>query len=341
MTELVYPDCLVIVGEDPNDPRVHESYIKCKECQAKLEHKHKPEIFRNNEWVKSFFNREGVGYHINQLYSSTVTPGEFAQSALRARTNPADEQELYNSKCGVTHSIAGFNVQDADLDACKTKFSYSIKDILPSGRLRTMGIDVGAFLHWVVREWEIPRTFHNPNDPGPECTPRVIAFGKCRHMHELDALLTNYAIHHAVIDANPSRREAYNFAVKHWGRVHTCYYVRGANGKQLQAKQTNDNEAMTDEPAVCVDRTSWLDATLSRYKRCGIGLPQEIDEEYRAHLKALKRIFEKGPDNELISRYEVADEVNDHYAHAENYAEIALPFALKLAKPVQRKKRIL
>jgi hypothetical protein len=204
-----------------------------------------------------------------------------------------------------------------------------------------MGVDVGSFLHWVVREWDIPKFFHNPNDPGPECTPRVIGFGKCRHFIELDSILVNYAVHHCVIDANPSRREAYAFATKHWGKVHTCYYVRGATGKQMQEKATNDNEAMTDEPAVCVDRTSWLDATLSRYKRCAIGLPYEIDDEYRAHLKALKRIFDKGPDNEAISRYEVADEVNDHYAHAENYAEIALPFALKLAKPVQRKRRLL
>lgn len=329
-TELVYPECLVIVGDDANDPKVNESYIRCKECGITLEHKDKPNFLAKNKWVPTFSGKEGRGFHINQLYSSTVTPGEFAKAAINARTNPADEQVLYNDKCGVTHSIAGFNVQEADIAECIRKYNYSTKDVTWSGKLRTMGIDVGSWNHWVVVEWDVPKRFVQPNDPGPECTPRIIAFGKCRHFIELDKIMKENNAVQAVIDARPEGRLSYEFAMRHWGHAHTCYYVRGAIGKQLSEKKTNDNEAITDEPAICVDRTSWLDATLSRFKRATIGLPREIDEEYKKHVMALKRVFEKDRNGELTSTYQTADDVADHYAHAQVYAEIALPFGLNM-----------
>ena len=38
-TELVWPDCVEIIGETVSDPRCQDSFIKCKECKHKLDHK--------------------------------------------------------------------------------------------------------------------------------------------------------------------------------------------------------------------------------------------------------------------------------------------------------------
>ena len=79
---------------------------------------------------------------------------------------------------------------------------------------------------------------------------------------------------------------------------------------------------------VSVDRTSWLDLSLGRFRTKRISLPRNTDLEYKTHIKSLVRISEKDDDGNVIGRYIKNGE--DHYAHARNYAEIALPLALAM-----------
>lgn len=343
MTELVYPQCLVIVGEDPDDPRVNESYLQCKECKVKLPHEDKPNFLANNEWVPQFTNKDGKGWHINQLYSSTIWPGKFAKFALQAKTSPAAEQELYNSKLGLPHSAAGSNIEDADIDRCVALGKgYHTRDIdvAVALRPRTIGIDVGKVNHYVIIEWDIPSKFNNPVDPGPECRGKIIALGSVPHFHELSELITKYQVRHGVIDANPERRKSYELCLKHFGRMHMCYYVRGVQGKQLNAKKDTNEQVVNDEPAVCVDRTSWLDATFARIKAGTIAMPTDISLEYKAHIKALTRRFKFNEDGETSAVYQIAENAEDHFAHAQNYAEIALPFVLGMGVTKKTKRKM-
>jgi hypothetical protein len=78
-------------------------------------------------------------------------------------------------------------------------------------------------------------------------------------------------------------------------------------------------------PTATVDRTSWLDATLGRYKTQRILLPRDVSREYREHIKSLVRTYEKDSTGNPVARY--VETGADHYAHAQNYAEIALPLA--------------
>jgi len=342
MTELVYPQCLVITGDDPEDPRIHESHTICKECTHILPHEDKPNFLADNEWVPQYENKDGEGFHINQLYSSTVTPGAFAKAALRARSDPAAEQELYNSKLGMTHTVAGSSVNDNDLTACLTKTPFSLFDIVIAGptKPRSMGIDVGSVLHTVIVEWDIPNRFRQPNDPGPECTGRVIYTGKLNHFNEVSELFDLYGCKQGVIDANPERRKSYELCMKHWGKFHMCYYVRGVQGKQLNAKIEKNDQVVADEPSVCVDRTSWLDTTFARFKNRTIALPREIGQEYKDQIKAPVRVYSRGDDGELHCKYTSADDAADHFAHAQNYAEIALPFILGMGTTSRSKKKM-
>jgi len=51
MTELVWPDSLVICGESATDPDVEKSHIICKECKGTLRHEGKSEFFAKGEWI--------------------------------------------------------------------------------------------------------------------------------------------------------------------------------------------------------------------------------------------------------------------------------------------------
>jgi hypothetical protein len=54
-------------------------------------------------------------------------------------------------------------------------------------------------------------------------------------------------------------------------------------------------------------------------------LPRDVSREYRDHIKSLVRTYEKDSTGNPVARY--VETGQDHFAHAQNYAEIALPLA--------------
>jgi len=78
-------------------------------------------------------------------------------------------------------------------------------------------------------------------------------------------------------------------------------------------------------PIATVDRTGWLDATLGRFKTKRIELPRDVSHEYREHIKSMVRTYIKDETGNPKARY--IETGPDHFAHAQTYAEIALPLA--------------
>ena len=311
-TELTYPKCLEIVGEDDNDPRVHESFYKCAECGVKLPHETKTEWLKNARWQPSFSNRNARGFHIPQLYSFTVTPGNFAIAHFKALKDPAHEQQLWNSKMGLPHEVKGARVTDEELADSVGEFS-----MVHSGRAPTitMGVDVGKFLHFVVSSWNIS---NDPNaDLNTHSASRVLLSGTVEHFEQLDNIMHAFQVKQCVIDANPERRKAEEFAKRFRGHVVVCFY-----GNNIKGKTINYNEPAE---SITVDRTYWLDTSLSRFRRKGTRLPVDLPKEWKDHLKNQVRVYEKDKNNHDIARYKSTGD--DHYGHAWNYNEIALAMA--------------
>jgi hypothetical protein len=123
-----------------------------------------------------------------------------------------------------------------------------------------------------------------------------------------------------VVDANPERRKALEFANRFYGLVKLCYYGKGVNGKII-----NESKDQT-EPSITVDRTTWLDLSLSRFRKGRIEVPVDLSYEYKQHIKAPVRVYSKDKDGNPVGRYESGTK-EDHHAHSRNYAEIALPLA--------------
>ncbi len=104
-----------------------------------------------------------------------------------------------------------------------------------------------------------------------------------------------------------------------------CFYNRGIQGRVLHVGK--DDTGDTNEPTVAADRTSWLDMSLGRIRSGKLILPKDCPEEWKQHVKALVRINRNDLDGNPVGRYEKKNNDHDHYAHARNYAELALPFA--------------
>jgi len=132
-----------------------------------------------------------------------------------------------------------------------------------------------------------------------------------------------FKVNFAVIDANPERRKALEFAQRYWRHVKMCFYARGINSKNITLHRP-------EQHSLNVDRTSWLDLSLGRIKRRKMKRPVDVPREYKEQLKALVRITEKDSDGNPVGKYLKTGA--DHYAHARNYNEIALQLAASFAQ---------
>ncbi len=314
-TELIYPECVEITAQEVGDEKLRDSFYKCKECKAKLEHRLKHEWLVGADWVPGFTNYDDRGFYVNQMYSPTITPAEFAKSALQSQHNIADEQEFWNSKLGLAHTPEGSRINDKHIEACIG--NYFNREA--GNGIITMGVDVGKWLHLEIDQWTLPD--YSTVELNTASQPKVLLQTKVQSFEELDYFMQEYRINACVIDAQPERRKAFEFATRNYGRVKMCFYGRGIQGKQI-------HESNEVEPTITVDRTSWLDLSLSRFRSGRIQIPRDTNEEYKQHLKSLVRITTKDSDGNPIGSYEKKTNDHDHYAHARNYAELALPFAI-------------
>ena len=154
-TELLWPDCVEIVGEHATDERCKESFLKCKECQAKLEQNDKPDFLKHGFWKSTVrANPEVRGFYINQLYSYTVSPGELVAAYFRGFGDELAAKEFHNSKLGQPYIGDGAKITD-DMLRRATR-SYSMSEARPTRggeRLITLGADQGKDCHIVICEW--------------------------------------------------------------------------------------------------------------------------------------------------------------------------------------------
>jgi len=320
-TEFVWPDCVEIIGDHVNDPRCKESHLKCKECQHAIKHEDKPTFLGNGKWHPTVDNDpNNRSFYINQLYSYTVTPGDIVVAHFRGVGDEAASTEFHQSKLGLPYLGEGAQVSEEDIVSCiRNHTKLDTRPTTGGERLITMGVDQGKWNHIVVVEWLIKKMERDLN---------VAAIGKLLwegklpgdEFDRLDGLMREWQILGCVIDADPQINDARRFARRFPGYISLCRYRKGQSGKEISLVE---DELGT--PIATVDRTNWIDATLGRYKTQRILLPRDTSMEYKDHIKALVRTYEKDENGNPKARY--IETGADHYAHAQVYAEIALPLA--------------
>lgn len=322
LTEFVWPDCIEIVGEAVTDPRCAESFLKCKECKGRIEQEEKPTFLATGKWVPQSNECSGDhrSFHLNQLYSYTVSAGELVVAHFRGLGDEAAATEFHNSKLGMPYIGDGAKITDDLFDACLR--SHSKEDRRPEVggvRLITMGIDVGKTCHIVVVEWFIEKMGRDIN---------VAAIGKllwegtllASEFDRFDYLMREWQVLACCIDAMPFTTDARRFARRFPGYVTLCNYRAGRTGKEITISEDELGTA-----TATVDRTSWLDASLGRFHSGRIQLPKDVSRMFREQIESPVRIYERDNQGNYTASY--TDTGPDHFSHALNYAEIALPLA--------------
>lgn len=323
-TELVFPECIEIVGENVNDPRIRESFMKCKECGAKLHHEDKPNYLSKGKWQATYSNGDPNrrGFHINQLYSFTIQPWEIVAKYFEGQGDEAANKEFHNSKLGVGFVGDGAQVTDDQLN--KAIGSHSVHDPRPesANRLITMGYDQGKTGYYVIVEWFVDQI----RDPNRTAVGKILQFGKVdqdkRGLADLESLMAEWQVRAAVLDADPEITMARNFCKRFRKFAWLCRYRKGVTGNEMSISDED-----TGAPIATVDRTYWLGMAMGRYKQGKAQLPRETSNEFKEHIKAPVATWEKDDSGNPHQVYKSTGP--DHFAHALVYAELGLPLALK------------
>jgi hypothetical protein len=316
--ELIFPDNIVITADHKDDPRIKDTHLICSKTKLELPHETKREWLNidNTAWVSKTPDFEPRGFHINQLYSIVKPPAAVALSYLKGLVDKVFEQEFHNSRLGLPHIVAGAQINIEQIEQLIT--SRHKTDAPPTNTIITMGVDQGNWLHYEIDAWRF-KTLGPDLNMSAECV--LLTEGKCKHFHELDTLMKQWQVHGCVIDAQPEKRMAYEFAVRFWGYVKLCYYAKGQRGKRISM-------GTEEEHTIVVDRTTWLDTALNRFHTRTIDLPQDLSEEYKSHIQNIVRHYKRTNSGDTVAEY--VHNGDDHFAHTRCYAELALPLAASI-----------
>jgi hypothetical protein len=320
-TEFIFPDCLEICGESITDPDVRKSHLKCKECKRKIEHEEKPEFLKTAFWEPTaHVDEDHRSFYVNQMYSYTVTPVNLALAYFRGVGDEAAMVEFFNSKQGLPYIPDGGQVTDGEIDAAvRNYFKANQHPDIGTDRCIVMGVDQGKMNNVVIVEFLMSGSGMDINAASHA---KVLWEGKLPgdDFETLDPLMREWQVKACVIDADPQINDARRFARRFPGYVYLCRYRRGVTGKELQVAEED-----TGSPIVTVDRTNWLDASIGRFHSDRVHIPGDTSLEFKDHIKSLVRTYEK--DEQGNPKAVHLNTGPDHFAHAFNYAEIALPLA--------------
>jgi hypothetical protein len=292
-------------------------YRGCKKCQAPLD-------MSKGEWVAKFPKHVKRGYHLSQLFTSIKPP--------EATTIASHIMALYEQKrrtqLGLENfviSVLGFpfagghaRVTDEVLDFCEQDYGFSF-----SGSGTFMGIDQGDVLSVIIGL--ISGNYF-----------KVIYAEQTEVWGHLAKLIERFGVHYCVIDAQPNKKSAKEFALKHPNRVSIQYF-----GAHEVTKGVELYEGKIEVPKVNVDRTETLDGTVDRLEAGQIQLPSRAQcsgaflatlEDIRRHLKQLISKNEVGQSGIMRKVYLRGGGVENHYGMALNNAIVAA-YGLGLSNP--------
>lgn len=310
---------LIITGENLHDPKVMESHLICHQCKNKLSHEGKMDYEAKGIWVPTYEGRDSRGFYINQLYGMNEPqhPVVLAKAYLASIGDIAAEQEFWNSKMGLPKVPKDAQLTDTHVDS--TIGTHRMLSERNTDNIITMGVDIGKVLHVWINDWKLgPRV---GNDVSTYSKPINIYHGTVYDFQDLDKMMDDFGINFCVTDASPETRLARQFANRYYGRVRLCRYTENAFGKELV-------KSAEEELTINADRTSWLDLTLGRFRNKTITMPSNTTYDCRNQMKVQVRVTKPDRRGNMVSRYTTPKNLPDHFAHAANYAEIALPLAL-------------
>jgi hypothetical protein len=255
------------------------------------------------EYVPKHPTRSWKGYRISKIFNKYVTLRELYKKWVDAQGHDRKVQVFWNSDLGLPFSSKGSRITEADLNACKDNYPTP----KPGDNLqnpRVVGIDVGAVLHYVVRDIVVVQGIRRL---------RLLEAGSYPTFELLEKeVLDKWNVRIGVIDALPEIHKVMEMKA-HYSRIHSSRFQMD---KRTMVHNKNDKE-------VTMDRTAILDYVKQAVDDEKYILPMNAEfidnSQYYSHMMSSTRILEVDEDNPEKNRFIWAHSKPDHYFLAEAY----------------------
>jgi len=274
------------------DAPVDDAVFRCKRCHNEIT----DEDRLNGRYVN--FRTYGFlasGYHVSKLMDIRFKANFFLVNGL----DPSKQEEFYKSDLGEPFEPSGNKVTSEDLDSSCYEGQFLGRSDTPT----TCGVDVGDKLHYTISQ-------HNAG------ISYKIAMGTC-NWQELHSILATYNVMRMVIDVNPERTKAKEFAKHYPFRVFLADY----NSKDhLYKHQAGSFERIS------VNRTEIMTMVIESVKAGTRKIPVATKhkyKEYYEHMKVPIRSLRKNKTTGEMEAYFPKTGKPDHYFHAECYDLLA------------------
>jgi len=257
---------------------------------------------KQGEWVHDYADREWVGLRISKLFSKHTPLRELVEEWKSIAGHELKEQIFYNSNLGLPFSSEGAKIHEHHLNDCKRSYQYPA-ELSRTRFVRTMGVDVGAALHVIIRERIIDR--------GGEVRQLLLAVSIAT-FPELYRLIRQWRPKIVVVDAYPEIHEVSSLKKK-FNNVWSSRF-------QEQRIEMGRNKK---DRLVTMDRTALLDFVKRAIDEQILVLPKTADTidngAYYSHMQASTRVLEVDEVDVEKSRFVWKHTRPDHYFLAEAY----------------------
>ncbi len=287
----------------PRDPEADPDPLVTGEVRLMHSCGNPVDRLQEGEYVHAHGNREWTGYRISKLFNKFTSLRGLYKKWVDAQGNDTKIQVFYNSDLGLPFTSKGAKITEGDLNACKRKYPRPTPD-MATGNVRVCGVDVGAVLHYVVRDLVMERGMK---------VFRLLEAGAVPSFELLRTeVLEKWRPRMTVIDALPEIHKVIELkeAEKH------LYSSMFQDGVRKIVVNKTDRE-------VRMDRTAMLDYVKKLVTDQMLLLPDNaeflMDGDYYSHMTASTRILEANDEKPEKSRFVWAHTRPDHIFLCEGY----------------------
>jgi len=249
------------------------------------------------KWIHANPEASYKSYTMDHFASPRTTPIEMIEEWEKIHGDPTKMGAFYNLRLGLPWAPEGTQITDVS-------GLPSTGQMIPSyDRSSVMGVDVGPVLHVVIRRLR----------------GGILWAGMLAGSHAWDELgrkMHAYNVLHCMIDAQPERTKAKDFAKIFPGMVTVVMY--NSNPMATEAKWSETEDGV---PMYTGLRTPMIDAALALIHTKTEGVPSNLPTDFWDHFRAVSRQMIKRADGQIYSSY--VNSKPDHYVHAFTYAVCA------------------
>jgi len=286
----------------------------CENCGAELKDHHKLRMLKGGKWVAGSTTAETGfrSYHLNSLYSPTITFGRAAVEYLKSSLDPGALATFVNGWLAEP-----YQQQESKIDPERFKAlegDYERGEL--RGQYRIIGVDVQrSVFFWVVRGFE------------PDGTSYLIDHGTAPTFDDLETLAENYGCSYGCCDSGFRTQEIYEevhgrrpfwFAVKGWDRLQTSYRMGQVDPYAAnQSKHKTGNEIHL----LHVNSGTWKAELVKRRngERKDWFVYREVDSDYTRQMLSTNLVEKIDKRGRVILDWQVEGHRQDHYFDCETY----------------------